>query len=239
MADAVSDVNAKIAGYFTSFDSSSILTWVGWFIFAVICIAGIWWVINIYNNRKIYSKTITAHSNIGGYWKASYKDTAKITKLGKSGFEILYLKKLKTWKIAYGGNFGDSHYDFYVMPDGYWYNSRQKADVLWMDKNGGLIPVVTTNPLMRGQYTALEKLIDSLHGEKQKFWDKYGNFIMSIAFVVIAGVFLWLNYKEFVTAMGQLGGFIDKLGQLVDKLNVLSSNLQTTTNGGNGLIPVK
>ena len=235
MAGQITKLNEKIMG---SLGSVAWMKIIGWIVFIIILLAGAYFVYRFYKNKKIFNKIIRVNSKIGNYWKVSYRDKARAVKVGKSGFEILYLKKLKVWKIAYGGNFGDNNYDFYVMPDGYWYNSRQSSDVSWIDKNDGLIPVVTTNPLMRGQYVALEKQIDSLHGDKAKFWDKYGSYVLSMAFVLISGTFLWLMFKEFSTAMGQLSTYHTQMAELLDKVNVLIGNVQAIPEQTGGLIPV-
>ena len=186
-----------------------------------------------YHNKKVYSKIITAFDTVGGFWEPVARDTAKIVKIGRGGFEILYLKKAKTWKIGYGGRVGKNTYYFFIMPDGYWYNGRLYADMNKIDENGGLIPIVTTNPLMRGQYTSLEKQIDNLYGDKKGFWDKYGSWILGISFVLIAGVFLWLNYRQFADVSGNLGGAIEKLGTVIDKLNLVCGGSQADS----GLVP--
>ena len=235
MENQVTNVNQKVMG---ALGSVNWMTIGGWIVFALIAIGGGFFLYSYYKNKKIFNKKINVHSIMGSYWKKTYTDLARAVKIGKGGFEILYLKKLKTWKIAYGGNLGDNNYDFYVLPDGYWYNGMMSADVNAIDKAGGLIPIVTTNPLMRGQYTALEKQIDSLHGDKIKWWDKYGNYVLSMAFVLIAGTFLWLMFKEFSTAMAQLTTYHNSMAELLDKVNILMSNSPTTNTGGLGLIPV-
>ena len=84
----------------------------------------IWW-----TNRKIWIKKITAFEIIGQYWAPAIRDDAKVVKVGTGGFEILYLKKLKTWRIAYGGRIGKDTYYFFIMPDGYWYNGMLLANL--------------------------------------------------------------------------------------------------------------
>lgn len=235
-ADAVSDVNAKIVGSFTGVSSSTVVNILGWVLFAVLIIGGGWWVSGFYKNKKVFSKVITAFEIVAGEWHPCIRDVAKVVKIGKGGFEILYLKKLKTHKIAYGGRVGKNTYYFFIMPDGYWYNGSLMANMNTIDKNGGLIPITTTNPLMRGQYTALEKQIDSLHGDKKSFWDKYGTFVMSIAFILISGVLLWLMFKEYHQALGQLANYHEQMGKILDKLANLAGNIQV--NQPSGLVPV-
>ncbi len=236
MADTTSvltTTNQKLMGAFTGVNWMTIL---GWIIFAALCLGGGWWIWNYYKNKKIFNKRITAFEIVSGQWKPCIRDVAKIVKIGKGGFEILYLKKMKTWKIAYGGRIGMNDYYFFIMPDGYWYNGTMMANINKIDENGGLIPVTTTNPLMRGQYTALEKQIDNLHADKISFWEKHGSFVMSIAFILIAGVLLWLMFKEWRTALGQLSGYHEQLGVILDKLASLASNIQGTQ-VTTGLIP--
>lgn len=228
MADAntiVSDVNAKITGAFTGVNVMNVI---GWIVFVIILIAGAFFAFTIWNNKRIFKKKITAFDIVGVNFVPALRDVAKAVKIGSGGFEILYLKKLKVYKIAYGGKVGKDTYYFFITPDGYWYNGMLSADMLTIDKNGGLIPIVTTNAQMRSQYTSLEKQIDILHQNKTSFMDKYGSWIMSIGFVLIAGVMLWLCYKEFVVAMNSLSGLVDKIGLLIDKVNAMQGTATPT-----------
>jgi len=160
------------------------------------------------------------------------RDVARDVKMGSGGFVVLYLKKLKTHKLAYGGKVGKDTYYFFIMPDGYWYNAMLSANLYAIDKEGGFIPVVTTNPSMRGQYTSLEKQIDSLHEEKKKWWDTYGSWVLSMAFVLVAGMMLWLCYQEYAKAMGSMSGMVNEISKLIDKINIMQSNAQSGVSSG-------
>lgn len=226
----VSDVNAKITGAFTGVNVMNVI---GWIVFVIILIAGAYFAFVVWNNKRIFKKKITAFDIVGVNFVPALRDVAKAVKIGSGGFEILYLKKLKVYKIAYGGKVGKDTYYFFITPDGYWYNGMLSADILTIDKNGGLIPVVTTNAQMRSQYTSLEKQIDILHQNKTSFMDKYGSWVMSIGFILISGVLFWLMFKEFNTAMGSMNGLVDQIAKLVEKVTALQ-------NGGTptGLIKV-
>lgn len=230
---ALEDVNQRILEGVMSVPWLSVI---GWLVFFLLLVGGGFWIYVYYKNKKIFSKRITAFDLVGQYWEPALRDLAKVVKIGKGGFEILYLKNSKTWKIAYGGRVGKNDFYFFILPDGYWYNGMLKGGVNAMNETGGLVPIVTTNPLMRGQYTALEKQIDSLHGEKQKFWDKYGTVILSVAFVLISGVMLWLMFKEFSSAMGQLTTYHNSMAELLDKVNRLLGSAQAS-GSGSGLVP--
>jgi len=231
--DIISSTNSKIFG---AFNGINLLKVAGWILFAIIFIGGAIFIYMSWRNKKVFNKNIKLLELVGDYYQPALDDKAKIVKMGSGGFEILYLKKLKTWKVAYGGRVGLHTYYFFKSPDGYWYNSMFYGKIEEIAKHGGLIPVVTANPLMRGQYTALEKQIDALHSDKKSFMDKYGTWVLAISFVVIAGFMLYLCYKEFVTAMSGLSASIKFEGDILDKLNNLTANIQALT--PSGLIPV-
>jgi len=236
MPIAIDNTIGGITAWFSRINTSTILNIVGWIVFLILLIGGGYWYWTYSKNKKLFNKRITAFELVGGIWTPSIRDVAKTVKIGKGGFEILYLKKTKTWKIAYGGRVGRLDYYFFIMPDGYWYNGVLLGNLNAIDETGGLIPVGTTNPLMRGNYTALEKQIDALHGEKKSFWQEYGNYILSLAFVLIAGVMLWLMFKEFSTVSGNLAEAVKQMGEVLKSLSNLASNVQG--GGGNsGLIP--
>lgn len=225
----LSEINSKLLG---SFQKSAVINALGWLLVAILAIGGTgawaWW----YIEKKKYNKKITAFEIIGDYYWPNIKDTAKIVKIGKSGFEVLYLKKLKTWKLAYGGKVGKNDYYFFIDPIGYWHNAMMSAKISHIDKFKGLIPIITTNPTMRAQYTALEKQIDLLHGQKQSFWEKYGMWVLSIGYLLIIGVFAWLSFREVGQFLGSGNELAKQMTALADRMNELAVNLKTTQPSG-------
>lgn len=235
MATDISGVNQKIVGSVTGFFKGGAAVKVfGWFLFAIVVISVVgWWYWN-YLEKKKFNRIIKIHSIVNGIFVETMVDTAKAVKLGKGGFEIIYLKKNKTWKLAHGARSGVNTYNMYVMQDGYWYPAQAYANIYEINKLGGYIPIVTTNPTMRSQYTSLEKQIDALHGDQRSFWEKYGNWILSLAFILIIGVLAWMIYREMAPLFGQFTSLTEKMGALTDKMNELVVNLH---NGNNGLVP--
>lgn len=215
---------------------STIMSLLAWtFGLLILCSAvgfGYWY----YLQGKKFNKKIRVWEIIGNRFEYTFTDTAKDVKLGKGAFVVLYLRKLKTWKLAYGGRSGKNVYDFFILPDGYWYNGTLAANMNKIDETGGLIPVQTTNPLMRAQYTALEKQIDILHGDKVGFWEKYGNWILSGGFIMMIGVFGWLMFKEISPIMNSASATIDKIGVLIDHLDKLTANINTASGSNSGLV---
>lgn len=110
------------------------------------------------------------------------------------------------------------------------------ADMHTIDSHGGLIPVVTTNPTMRAQYTALEKQIDTLHAEKKGIWEKYGNWILTLTFIIIIGTFAWLSFREVGSFMGQGTALAKQMTDLATIMNKLAQNMNSACAGGTGLV---
>lgn len=201
---SLNEVNEKI---FSTFSLDGILSGVGW-LFLGILILGvggffIWW----YWNKRVFNRNITDFELVGDVWEPTFRDVAKLAKLGKGGFAVLYIKKLKAYRIAFGGRVGKNTYYFFIDKDGYPYNCVLHGRIT-LD---GTIPIKTTNPLMRAQYTALEKQIDELTKGKKDFWTQYGNWVMSITFILIMGVIMWLTYREMKDFWGQAAGIAKEL----------------------------
>jgi len=236
MAADIQSINQGIkntaAGWFTTDFVTNAL---GWLLAGLLLVGGGGWVLWYYMDKKKYNRVVKTHEIINGFFVHTYSDVAMPVRIGKGGFEIIYLKKLKTWKIAHGARTGRNEYNFYIMRDGYWYPGQVKADVYWIDKNNGLIPIVTTNPTMRSQYTSLEKQIDDLHGQKTNFWDKYGTWVLTIGFAVVLGVFVWLSFREIHQFLGSGSALADKMNQLAESMNRLAVNLNN--NQPSGLVP--
>jgi hypothetical protein len=229
MADLPNPITTIAPG---GINTGAILNSVGWLIAGIIVLAaigfGFWW----WYNRKIFNKLITRFELVGDRYEPTFRDTAKKVKLGSGGFEVLYWKAAKTYRIAFGERIGKNTYYFFTAPDGYEYNGVLGRNIT----TNGRIPIITSNPSMRAQYTALEKQIESLHGDKKTFWDKYGNWVMSMGFVMIIGIFGWLIYKEYAGSIGQFAGLLQKLSELTDNINRLLISSQNSV-GGAKLVP--
>ncbi len=234
--ETITDVNTKIVDFFKGgFSGGKVINAIGLLIAGVVILAVVGWAAFYYMNRKKFSRKITAYGIIHGYFHPVYKDVARSVKLGKGGFEVLYLKKLKSWKLAHGARGGIKDYNFFILSDGYWFPGQISADLKYMDKKKGLISVVTTNPTMRAQYTALEKQIDSLHGDKKNFWDKYGQWVLSGAFIAIMGIFIWLAFREMSQFLGSGTALSAEMRELAEVMARLAANLNSAQ--PSGLVP--
>lgn len=236
---SISNINANIASKVTGFfQSGSFINGLTWLFLGIIIIVGVAVVAWIYIDKKRFNKKTTDFEVVSGQFVPSVRDMAQTVKIGRGGFQVLYLKKLKTWRVAYGGKTGINAYYFFIDPTSrYAYNGVLSAKIQAIDENGGYIPIVTTDPAMRSHYTSLETQIDQLHGEKKSFMEKYGIWVLSIGYVVIMGVFAWLSFKEVGDFLGSGSDLAQRMTELAETMNRLAVNLDNTATGGSGLIP--
>lgn len=236
MVPDLSNINGKVATSISSVGAAvtkgAFINAVGYLLLGLVVVGCVIWGIYWWGNKRKFNRIIVAHEIINGYFDETFRDLARPVRLGKGGFEIIYLKKLKTWKLAHGARSGRNRYKMYIMPDGYWYPGQIQANIYQIDKSGGLIPVVTTNPSMRSQYTALEKQIDQIHGEKTSFWKEYAPWILGAVYISIIGIFSWLSYREIGQFLGSGSVLADKMVALADAMNKLAINLNSAQPNG-------
>ena len=78
-------------------------------ILAILLIGGI--VIYLVYQARIYNKRIVVFENISGQgFRKTYADKARVVKLGDGGEELLYLKKKRAFRTAYGKKMGKNTY---------------------------------------------------------------------------------------------------------------------------------
>jgi len=205
-----------------------ILSGLGVIIIALILLGGFavwyWW----YWNRKQFNKVTTDFEIVGDSYTPERRDRAKLVRLGKGGFQLLYLQKAKVYRIVFGGKIGKNAYYFFIGKDGYPYNCTLSSEIT----ADGKIPIKTTNALMRAQYTALEKLVEDLYKAKSSFWEKYGNWVMTIAFVLIIGVLAWLIYREMNSFWGQANTILDHLAEMMKQIKEMQNAVPVNPNSG-------
>jgi len=72
---------------------------------------------------RTFNRKIIVFENISGQgFQPVLKDRARLISLGDGGEEILFLKKKKVYRTAYGRKMGKNTYWFAIGQDGYWYN---------------------------------------------------------------------------------------------------------------------
>jgi hypothetical protein len=151
--------------------SASILEWIlaiGILIFAIAVCVIVWYY------KYYYNLFISIKQKSGNQWITTIQDKARRIKMGRSGLTLIYLRKAKVYRLLYKNMIAPKHYVFYRGDDGYDYPGYEGGDLL--DEN--FTKVVTTHPLMRSQYTALEYPLNSQYARDKTWMEKYGGLAM-------------------------------------------------------------
>ena len=181
----------------------------------LIFIIGVGVIFFIYNFR-IYNKRVVKFENISGRgYQPVFKDKARLIKVGDGGEELLWLKKQKVFRTAYGKKMGKNTYWFAVGQDGYWYNIVL-GDV---DAKLGMLDIEPTDREMRFMNVAMRRNAEERY-KTGKFMEKYGAF-------VITGIFLLIIVIAFLFLISKMAT-ISK--NLATSLSVMKEVAQTNQN---------
>lgn len=159
-------------------------------IFLIIIAFGIFaWIIFLY---RTYNRKIIVFENVSGQgYQLVLRDRARVIKLGSGGEELLFLKKKKVYRTAYGKKMGKNTYWFAVGQDGYWYNVVL-GDV---DAKMGMLDIEPIDRDMRYMHVAIRKNIQDSY-KKQTFMEKYGGIVISGLFLLIMLIGIWYLLDE-------------------------------------------
>tara|TARA_Y100000310_G_scaffold126332_1_gene125173 strand:- start:1426 stop:2121 length:696 start_codon:yes stop_codon:yes gene_type:complete len=162
-----------------------------WIIVAtlVISLAGamIIWVVY---SLKMYNRKIVVFENISGQgFQPVGKDRARLVSLGDGGEEILFLKKSKKYRTAYGRKMGKNTYWFAVGQDGYWYNCVL-GDI---DAKLGMLDIEPIDRDMRYMHVAIRRNIEGRYRKKKMeriVAITVGGIVLTVLIIVIGSWFI-------------------------------------------------
>jgi len=205
-----------------------ILTWI--FVVFIILIGvgiGLWF----YINKKLFNKKIVLFEDVSGKGlEPTFKDKAKLVKIGNQGEEVLYLKKKKVYRVAYGKKISKDTYWFVAGPDGYWYDFVLGD----LDRESHEAGIKFTATNMRYAYTSIESKLKERYDDKT-WWDKYGNWILSISFIAVIGVFAFLIIREYTSIMSASTKAMELSKEVTAEIRQLVGSLHNLKSGGSGL----
>lgn len=194
------------------------------FSFSIMILIYIWYM------KKIYNKKIIVFENIAGSgWQKNYDDTARIVKIGDSGEEILFLRKKKVYRTAYGKKMGTNTYWFAIGQDGYWYNIVLGD----LDAKMGMLDIEPIDRDMRYMHVAIRKNIQERY-RKVGLMEKYGVAIVSGIFLLIMVIATWLLMSKAGDLITVATQTIDSSKPIADALTNAVGKLDTLC-GGSGI----
>lgn len=177
-------------------------------LFFVLCIfvaIGIW----LWTQHRLYNKKIIILENSGEGFRVVGRDKGRLIKIGDGGEEVLFLKRRKVFRSAYGRKMGKNEYWFSIGQDGYWYNCLLGD----LDAKMGMLDIEPIDRDMRYMHVALRKNAQERYN-KQNFMDKYGSYIFNglLIFIFFLGMYF----------------LVDKIGELITSANSVLSASQSS-----------
>ena len=228
----ISDSLGKVGISTPSFNLGGVTNVITIMIFVFIFAIVIGVLIFLLFNARTYSKSIVIYENIAGQgYVQTRKDKARVLKLGDGGEELLYLRKHKVYRSAYGKKIGKNTYLFVIGSDGYWYNSVM-GDFDFALRQLGWKP---TDRDMRYMHVAIRRNMKDRF-EKQSWLSQNAAIIMSVGLVVVMMVLQWLLMDKYLkTAGAAKETMVTAKEVLVEVKNVIGA-LEGLKNSGSGFV---
>jgi len=180
---------------------------------------------------RIFRYRIVVFENLGGRgFQPVFRDRARLVKLGDGGEEILFLKKKKVYRTAYGKKMGKNTFWFAIGPDGYWYNVVL-GDV---DAKRGMLDIEPIDRDMRYMHVAIRKNITDRYKSKK---------IVTAASVVVGGMILmviimlvgnWFILDKIADVASSSSKTVDAANKVVETTQQVIASLNNLQ-GGSGI----
>jgi len=180
---------------------------------------------------RIFRYRIVVFENLGGRgFQPVFRDRARLVKLGDGGEEILFLKKKKVYRTAYGKKMGKNTFWFAIGQDGYWYNVVL-GDV---DAKRGMLDIEPIDRDMRYMHVAIRKNITDRYKSKK---------IVTAASVVVGGMILmviimlvgnWFILDKIADVASSSSKTVDAANKVVETTQQVIASLNNLQ-GGSGI----
>jgi len=182
----------------------------------------------IYKIKLIIKNSL--FENVAGQgYQVTFKDRARLVKIGDGGEEILYLRKKKVYRTAYGKKMGKNTYWFAVGQDGYWYNILLGD----LDAKMGMLDIEPIDRDMRYMHVAIRKNITERY-KKIGFMEKYGTIMINGIFLIIMIIALWLLIDQIGELVGQATNAVNAAKEVIAPVTEALSRADTICAGGSG-----
>jgi len=156
---------------------------------------------------RVFKYKIEIYENTGHGYRKVGVDRARLIKVGDGGEEILFLKRMKVYRGAYGKKMGKNIIWFFIGQDGYWYNCVL-GDA---DAKMGMLDIEPIDRDMRLFHVAIRKNIADRYKTKK---------IITTAAIVMGGLVITV----IIMFIGNWF-ILDKIG---DVMTTSTSNIEAT-----------
>ena len=180
---------------------------------------------------RTYKYKIICFENIGGQgYQPTIKDRARVIKIGNGGEEILWLRKGKVYRTAYGKKMGKNTFWFAIGQDGYWYNVLLGD----LDAKMGMLDIEPVDRDMRYMHVAIRKNITERY-KKIGMMEKYGPILTMGLFSLIMIIGLWLLIDQIGELINAASSTVDSVTPMIEQLTKIASKIDSICSGGSGV----
>ena len=184
--------------------------------------------------KKVYRFRVEVYENMsGGGYIRTFLDRARLVKAGDGGQEILYLKKKKAYRSAYGRKMAKNTFWFAVGPDGYWYNFTLGD----LDTKTGVLDVEPVDADVRMLYEGIRKNMEREFSPVNNF-SKYAPYVFSfllLLLIIVGGIYIIKETGDVLKASEGAVKASQNVMDSADRVLGKIDNLQAANTGG--LIP--
>ena len=182
--------------------------------------------------NRLYNRKIVVYENISGQgYTETWRDTARVVKIGDGGEELLFLKKKKVYRTAYGKKMGKNLYWFAIGQDGYWYNSVLGD----LDAKMGMLDIEPVDRDMRLMHVAVRKNIQERY-RKIKFMEKYGTIVFNGIFLIIMLIGLGFLLNQMTENSQVINEGLKTAKEIMVLNGQITASLDNICTGGAGII---
>lgn len=225
------DLGVDVPGFVSGSATGNIITIILTIVVLMFALIIGWY---IWKQNKVFNKKIVDFENIAGQgYQPVFKDRARLVRVGDGGEEILYLKKKKQYRTAYGKKMGKNTYWFSKGQDGYFYNTLLGD----LDAKMGMLDIEPVDRDMRYMHVAIRKNIQERY-RKIGFMEKYGTILINGIFLIIMGAMLWFMVDQIGELMAQATKVVESVKPLIDTMQQALGNVDAVCSGGSGIATV-
>jgi len=190
-------------------------------IFIILIVGGgVAWLAYYLVMKKQFKYKIVIFERVDGRFRPSKKDKAKKMKLSNAGDEVIKLKKHKKTLPLPSIQTGQNTFWYYISDDGEWFNfgpgdfdeDRLELGAEMLDKE------------MRYARTSLLGSFDERY-DSRSWWDKNKEWVMTLAYIVIIGVMVFLVFREFNTIISGSQKAVEASGEVMKSAEKVLSSL--------------
>lgn len=173
-----------------------------------------------------YKYKVVIFEKINGRFEPARKDRACETKFGDAGDMVLKLRKHKKILPMPTLQVGRRTYWYAIREDGEWIN----IGIGDLDNVSKEMGVTFLDKEMRYARTQIQRgLKERLQGDS--FWDKYGQMIMSISFILIIGVMTYLLFDKWIDLAGTVNSSVGLAKEVLTEASKMLQAIDSTCSG--------